>query len=100
MVLMDIRERIGRVEFEFLVEKKLGTENKDNLIMWLMDLFPPESTDPSLQQVPEPQALPEESYGSGTPCSLSRTCVLGKKFTTSTQTGRLLSTAHPGSARF
>ena len=60
MVLMDIRERIGRIEFAFLVEKKLGTENKDNLIMWLMDLFPPESTDPSLQQVPEPQALPEE----------------------------------------
>ena len=30
--------------------------------MWLMDLFPPESTDPSLQQVPEPQALPEETY--------------------------------------
>ena len=27
-----------------------------------MDLFPPESTDPSLQQVPEPQALPEETY--------------------------------------
>ena len=62
MVLMDIRDRIGRIEFEFLVEKKLGTENKDNLIMWLMDLFPPESTDPSLQQVPEPQALPEETY--------------------------------------
>ena len=62
MVLMDIRERIGRIEFEFLVEKKLGTENKENLIMWLMDLFPPESTDPALQQVPEPQALPEEPY--------------------------------------
>ena len=62
MVLMDIRDRIGRMEFEFLVEKKMGTENKDNLLLWLMDLFPPESTDPSLQQVPEPQALPEQPY--------------------------------------
>ena len=62
MVLMDIRERIGRVEFEFLVEKKMGTENKDNLLLWLMELFPPESTDPSLQQIPEPQALPEQTY--------------------------------------
>ena len=62
MVLMDIRDRIGRVEFDFLVEKKMGTENKDNLLLWLMELFPPESTDPSLQQVPEPQALPEQTY--------------------------------------
>ena len=62
MVLMDIRDRIGRVEFEFLVEKKMGTENKDNLLLWLMELFPPESTDPSLQQVPEPQALSEQTY--------------------------------------
>ena len=50
------------VEFEFLVEKKMGTENKDNLLLWLMDLFPPESTDPSLQQIPEPQALPVQTY--------------------------------------
>lgn len=62
MVLMDIRDRLGRVEFEFLVEKKMGTENKDSLMMWLMELFPPESTDPSLQQVPEPQALSEALY--------------------------------------
>ena len=62
MVLMDIRDRIGRVEFEFLVEKKLGTENKDSLILWLMELFPPESTDPSLQQIPEPHALPEPAH--------------------------------------
>ena len=62
MVLMDIRDRLGRVEFEFLVEKKMGTENKDSLMLWLMELFPPESTDPSLQQIPEPQALPEPSY--------------------------------------
>ena len=62
MVLMDIRDRIGRVEFEFLVEKKMGTENKDNLILWLMELFPPDSTDPSLQQIPEPQGLPEQVH--------------------------------------
>ena len=33
MVLMDIGDRLGRVEFEFLVEKKMGTENKDNLLV-------------------------------------------------------------------
>ena len=59
MVLMDIRDRIGSVEFEFLVEKKLGTDKKNHMMMWLSELFPPETTDASLQQVPEPRALPE-----------------------------------------
>ena len=59
MVLMDIRDRIGSVEFEFLVEKKLGTDKKNHMMMWLSELFPPETTDSSLQQIPEPQALPD-----------------------------------------
>jgi tetratricopeptide (TPR) repeat protein len=64
MVLMKIRDRIGHVEFEFLVEKKLGLENKNNLMHWLAELFPPEESDPAIQRIPEPQALsqPEQTY--------------------------------------
>lgn len=59
MVLMDIRDRLGGVEFEFLIEKKLGVEKKNHMMMWLAELFPSETTDAALHQVPEPQALPE-----------------------------------------
>ena len=99
MVLMDIRDRIGRIEFEFLVEKKLGTENKDNLIMWLMDLFPPESTDPSLQQVPEPQAA-RRDICSGTCCTIGIPRTICTNVTTTTQAVCRCSSAHTGGARF
>jgi len=66
-VLIDIRERLGHVEFDFVLEKKLGAEKAMQLLQWLAELFPAENSDPALQQVPEPQSLPTSPAPSSTP---------------------------------
>lgn len=61
LALIDIRERLGQVEFDFVLEKKLGVEKARQLLQWLAELFPTENSDPALQQVPEPQSLPKRT---------------------------------------
>ena len=61
MVLLDLRDKLGHPEFEVLLEKKIGLEGKDHLMAWLEELFPPENSDPALQNIPEPQSLQRSS---------------------------------------
>ena len=57
MVIQDIRHRLGDPEFTVLLQQKMNTTNAQGFILWLDDLFPPENSDPLIEQLPQPEHL-------------------------------------------
>lgn len=57
MVIQDIRHRLGDPEFQVLIEQKMNPTSAQGFLLWLDDLFPPEHSDPLMEQLPQPEHL-------------------------------------------
>lgn len=57
MVIQNIRHRLGEPEFAVLLEQKMNPSSAQGFMLWLDELFPPEHSDPMMEQIPQPEHL-------------------------------------------
>lgn len=57
MVIQNIRHRLGEPEFAVLLEQKMNPTSAQGFMLWLDELFPPEHSDPMMEQIPQPEHL-------------------------------------------